>query len=174
VESGIAAVERQIRQAYESGVRDGEASGRRAIEDHVEQVVGRMAAALADVAAARVQVIGRARTDVVRLSLDIARRVLHRELTVDPAALEALVHAALEKIGTQEIYRARVHPKQEPLVRRCLHELSPAAAIEVVADSSQREGGIVFEGAQGALDASVETQLLEIERGLVDRLGDSQ
>ena len=33
-------------------------------------------------------------------------------------------------------------------------------------------GGAIFEIGRGSLDASVDTQLGEIERGLVDRLGD--
>ena len=45
------------------------------------------------------------------------RRVLHRELSVDPGALGDLVKAALAKLSTQEIYRVRVHPEQEKLMR---------------------------------------------------------
>jgi flagellar assembly protein FliH len=172
--AGMAAIEQQMRQSYEAGLRDGEAYGRKKLEQQVQEVVGRMAAAMSEVASVRSQVIGRAGADVVRLSMDIARRVLHRELSLDPAALEALVRAALEKLGTQELYRARVHPNQAALVRRCLQEFRPATTIEVVSDVSQPEGGMIFESAQGALDASVETQLLEIERGLADRLGARQ
>ena len=42
--------------------------------------------------------------------------------------------------------------------------------MEVVADSSREPGAIIFETARGNLDASVDAQLQEIERGLVDRL----
>jgi flagellar biosynthesis/type III secretory pathway protein FliH len=40
----------------------------------------------------------------------------------------------------------------------------------VISDPVQREGGAVFEIGRGSLDASVETQLAEIERGLIDKL----
>jgi flagellar biosynthesis/type III secretory pathway protein FliH len=40
----------------------------------------------------------------------------------------------------------------------------------VVADSGLERGGVVFETPRGNLDASLETQLLEIQRGLSDRL----
>ena len=39
-----------------------------------------------------------AEQDVVKLAIAIARRVLHRELTVDPDAILGLVKAALQKI----------------------------------------------------------------------------
>ena len=47
---------------------------------------------------------------MVQLSLAIARRMLRRELAVDPDALHGLVLAALEKLQAQEICRVRVHP----------------------------------------------------------------
>jgi flagellar biosynthesis/type III secretory pathway protein FliH len=44
------------------------------------------------------------------------------------------------------------------------------ASIEVIPDPSRQPGALVFETERGNLDASIETQLLEIERGLTDRL----
>jgi flagellar biosynthesis/type III secretory pathway protein FliH len=42
--------------------------------------------------------------------------------------------------------------------------------VEIVSDAAQARGGALFEISRGALDASVETQLREIERGLVDEM----
>ena len=66
----------------------------------------------------------------------------------------------------------RVHPDQEQPVRACLRQIGRDPGIEVVSDASQPRGGVVFEISRGALDASVETQLREIERGLADSLGE--
>jgi len=52
----------------------------------------------------------------------------------------------------------------------CLEELGRATDIEVLADPAQPKGGAVFESSRGSLDASVDTQLREIERGLTDQL----
>jgi len=41
-------------------------------------------------------------------------------------------------------------------------------ALEVTADSSLQRASAIFETARGDLDASVETQLAEIERGFTD------
>jgi flagellar assembly protein FliH len=166
------AMQQQLRQAYESGLREGEAAGRRGAEDEVRKAVEKLAATVADIAGARTEVVRRAEADLVRLSIEIARRILHRELSVDPSALEALIRAALEKLSSQEVYRVRVHPDQEQMVRACLQRMGRHAGLEVVSDSSQERGGAIFEIAHGSLDASVDTQLREIERGLADRLGD--
>ena len=42
--------------------------------------------------------------------------------------------------------------------------------IEVSADSNLEAGGLIFETNRGQLDASLHSQLDEIERGLIDRL----
>jgi flagellar assembly protein FliH len=167
-----AAIEQRVRQAYESGLREGESAARKNAESQVREAVEKLAATMVEVAATRGDAIRRAEGDIVRLSVEIARRILHRELSLDPSALEALIRAALEKLRSQEVYRVRVHPDQEQVVRACLKQIGRDPNIEVVGDASQPHGGVVFEISRGTLDASVETQLREIEHGFADRLGD--
>jgi len=161
----------QARQTYESGLRTGEENARKALQGEVRSVIDRLTATIADVAGARAEIIQRAEADTVRLAIEIARRVLHRELTVDANALTALANAALQKLEGQEIHRVRVHPDQEALVRASLQQHRRGQSIEVIADPSQPPGGILFDISRGALDASAGTQLDEIVRGLTDRLG---
>jgi flagellar assembly protein FliH len=167
-----AAIEQRVRQAYESGFREGEAAARQGAEGQVREAIETLAATVVEVAATRSDVMRRAEADMVRLSVEIARRILHRELSLDTSALEALIRAALEKLRSQEVYRVRVHPDHERLVRACLLQIGRDPDIEVVADASQPRGGAVFEISRGSLDASVETQLREIENGLADHLGE--
>jgi flagellar assembly protein FliH len=167
-----AALELRVRQAYESGFREGEAAARQRSESQVREAVEKLAATVVELAATRGDAIRRAEADLVRLAIEIARRILHREISLDPSALEALIGAALEKLRSQEVYRVRVHPAQEQPVRTCLRQIGREPDVEVVSDASQPRGGVVFEISRGSLDASVETQLREIEHGLADRLGE--
>jgi flagellar assembly protein FliH len=165
-----AVAEQQARQAYEAGMRAGEAAARKAMEADTQAIVEQLTDTIVDVAGTRSGTIRRAEADTVRLAIEIARRVLHRELSVDPNALQALTTAALEKLQAQEIYRVRVHPALEQVVRNCLQQAGRAQGIEVIADPSQPQGGVLFDISRGTLDASVATQLDEIERGLTDQL----
>ena len=65
----------------------------------------------------------------------------------------------------------RVCPAAVDAVSTALERAGERALLEVVADSRMQLGDIVFETAVGELDASVGTQLKEIERGFADRLG---
>ena len=162
--------EAQARQAFDAGHRAGEIAGRAAAQEAVNEAVEKLGQTIGDVAGARADALRRAEADVVKLSIEIARRVLHRELSQDTSALEGLIRAALEKLQAQEVYRVRVHPENQVVLRACLEESGRGANIEVLSDPSQARGGAVFEMSRGSLDASLETQLQEIERGLVRQL----
>jgi flagellar assembly protein FliH len=158
------------KEAWENGLRAGEAAARKSLDEQIRSTVELLAKTVSEVSSTRPEIILRAEADTVRLAIEIARRVLHRELSVDPSALEALIRAALARLQTQEIYRVRVHPDQESLLRSCLQQAGRGSAVEVIADRAQSKGGAVFEISRGSLDASVDTQLREIENGLVDEL----
>jgi len=160
--------EKRSRQAYDSGYRAGDNAARASIDEEVRAMLARLSNTIADVAATRAEVIQRAEADTVKLSIAIARRILHRELTINPGALESLIQAALERLQAQEVYRVRVHPDQEAIVRACLEQAGRDQFIEIVRDPLQQKGGAVFETGRGSLDASIETQLGEIERSLAD------
>ena len=164
------AAEEQARQAHEAGHRSGVAAGRAAAQDEVNLAVEKLGQVIAELAGARTDAMRRAEADVVKLSIEIARRVLHRELSQDTSALEGLIRAALDKLQAQEVYRVRVHPEHLVVLRACLEQSGRGASVEVLSDPSQARGGAVFEMSRGSLDASVETQLQEIERGLIDQL----
>jgi len=165
-----AAVEAKARQSYAAGVRAGEESARKGLEAEVRETVKQLACAISELAETRGETIRRAEADMVKLSIEIARRVLHSELSVDGSALESLIKAALEKLQAQEVYRVRVHPNQEKAVRSCLDQTGRGQAIAVVGDPVQPKGGAIFEISRGVLDASMETQLAEIEHGLINQL----
>jgi flagellar assembly protein FliH len=161
--------ERLSKEAYQAGAREGEASGRKRALAELQPVMERLARSIEEIGGLRARLRGEAEADVVQLAMAIARRVLRRELAVDPEALRGLTLAALEKLQAQEIRRVRVHPSHAALVSSVLREKT-GGEIEVVADASRELGSVVFETTRGNLDASVESQLREIERGLADRL----
>jgi len=162
--------EQKARDAHAAGVREGEAAGRTRAAAELQPVLERLARAIEEIAGLRPRLRREAETDVIKLSLAIARRILRRELAVDPDALHGLVLAALEKLQGQEISRVKVHPSLAASLAASLRKGLAGAAVEVVADPSSQPGTVVFETARGNLDASVESQFQEIERGLTDRL----
>jgi len=169
----IAELERQIaRQASEArqtGYREGEAAGRSQASAGLQPVLEKLAHSIEEIARLRPRLVREAEAQLVELSLGIARRILRRELAVDPDALQGLVKAALEKLPLQEICRIRAHPELEPGIRSAL-ERTGRSGLEVLADATLERGAVLVETSRGKLDASLETQLAEIGSGLADRL----
>lgn len=134
----------------------------------LEAVETRMARSIEEMSGLRQRFRQEAEEDVVALALAIARRILHRELTMAPNALLGLVKAALEKMGACEVHRVRVSPEDAPLVKQYLDKMGLPQRVDVTADPTLERGAILLDSSRGTLDASVETQIDEIERGLAD------
>lgn len=162
--------QQRVTEARAAGMREGEAAGRNRAAAEMQPVLERMARTIEEVAALRSKLRREAEADMVKLAIAIARRVIRRELAVDPEALHGLVLGALEKLQVQEVTRVRVHPSQAAAIATLLRERPGGSPVDVVADPSGDIGAAVFETTRGNLDASVESQLGEIERGLADTL----
>lgn len=160
--------EQKMRAAYQQGLQEGQASARQEQGAQLEAMQVRMARTVEELSGMRQRFRQEAERDVVALALAIARRILHRELTVAPDALLGLVKAALEKIEALEVHTVRIRPEDALMVKQFLVKMGLPQRIEVVSDPGLERGAAIFDSSRGALDASVETQLAEVERGLAD------
>jgi flagellar assembly protein FliH len=162
--------EQRVREARAAGLREGEAAGKKRAAAEIEPVIERLIRSIEEMAGLRGQMRREAEADMLRLALEIARRVLRREMAVDPDAMRGVVLAALEKMEGQEVSRVKVHPSHAALVSELLRKSGTAQQVEVISDASREPGAVIFETERGSLDASVDAQLREIERGLADCL----
>src|SRR3954453_18511300 len=76
--------EQRVVEARAMGVREGEAAGRTHAMTEVQTVLGRLTGSIEDLAALRSRLRREAEADTVKLAIAIARRVIRRELAVDP------------------------------------------------------------------------------------------
>ncbi len=162
--------DRSEQEAYHRGFTEGKNVGREQAGGELQPVLDQLGRSLATLSSLRSRIRGEAESDLLKLAISIARRVLHRELTLDPESMEGLIRVALDKLQARELSRVRVHPDQEQAIRKSLERFSNSQKVEVIADPSLQCGDVLFETAHGNLDASIESQLREIERGLADRL----
>jgi flagellar assembly protein FliH len=164
------ACEQRIQEARAAGMREGEAAAREKSAAELRSVLERASRSIEEITALRPRLRREAEADLVKLALAIARRIVHRELAIDPDTMRGVIMAALDRLQGQEISRVRVHPQLASSLSEPLRKLGQPSPVEIVPDPSCERGALIFETARGNLDASVETQLQEIERGLTDRL----
>jgi flagellar assembly protein FliH len=166
LEQALAATEAS---AYARGRRDADAEAHQRFAGTMQSTAERLALSVKQLADVRPRLCKEAEADLLRLAMAIAQRILHRQLNIDPTALEAIVKVSLDRLGRQDQIRVRVSSSLAEPVRTILARLS-SRPVEVTADSNLEAGSLVFETSRGQLDASIPSQLDEIERGLIDRL----
>jgi len=160
--------ESRSRGAYQQGLQEGQAAARKETASQIEAMNKRMARSIEEFSSLRQRFRHEAEEDVVQLALAIARRILHRELSMAPDALLGIVKAALQKIEMRELHRIRVRPEDAAMVKQFLDKMGLPQRVEVTADPGLERGAVILDSGRGAVDASIETQLAEIERGLAD------
>jgi flagellar assembly protein FliH len=160
----------RIRQAeYEKGLQAGIDAAHAEAQLQVKSTVGQLGETLHELAMVKAKLRREAEAEMLSLVFAVARRIVRREFVVDPDAIRGLLHAGLEQIAGKELQTIHVHPD---LVDRVATELQHrgVSSAKVIPDKSLMPGDLTFETSRGILDSRIETQFVEIERGLADRL----
>lgn len=156
--------------AYQRGLAAGEAAAAQKAQAKLDPALASFTAMVQDLAATRKKMRAEFEAAAVDLAIAVARRVLHREIAADPEALLGLVKAAFQKCDNRETRRLRVSPQDAEIIRDNHARLNFPPGLEIVADRALNRGSAIFETSRGDLDASVDTQLAEIDRGFADVL----
>jgi flagellar assembly protein FliH len=110
-------------------------------------------------------------TEVVRLALAIAGRVLHREAQMDPLLLRGPVRVALEELEQQAICVLEVGTENAEAWRSWLASTERGSAkIELRVVEAADVGHCRLQIDSSTADLSAAAQLAEIERGFFDLL----
>ena len=108
--------------------------------------------------------------EVVELALEIAARVLRREVQMDPLLLTGAVRVALGQLANTTKVLLRVPAADFDMWTEAIEHLpNLAAKPKVLADDGMRLGDCVIETQLGSVDLGIRSQLKEIERGFFDR-----
>jgi flagellar assembly protein FliH len=119
----------------------------------------------------RSELIARAERDLVKLALAIAEKIVKREVARSPEIAPQNVRRAIELTAKRQEVRLLVHPSDLATVEAYLpdlrREFSDILAVALEGAESVARGGCVVSTREGSVDATLETQLREIERGLL-------
>lgn len=135
-----------------------------------EKEAGRITAALDAFERERKGYFARVETEVVRLALSIAAKILHREAQVEPMLVGALVQIAVNQLKENTAVSVRVHPASAGRWRTHFESAPQWAAVTVVEDPDLQRGDCVLETELGSANFSLAAQLKEVEQGFFDIL----
>lgn len=167
---GPAEIEAMIERTRAEAVSQTEKRMNADFEQKARRYAQQINAAIEQFAQERSKYFAQVEAEVVRLSLAIARRILHREAQVDPLVVAGLVRVAIERIETMSEISVRVAPQNCQKWREHLADLSERVNLSFVADPHLGDGDCVLETQMGSTELGIEAQVAEVEKGFFDLL----
>lgn len=172
-DDGVEKARRLQAQAFEQGRKNAEDRLQAETQAALEQQRQQILAAIDNFAKERQSYYQRIEPEVVELALAIARKILHREAQVDAHALAGMVHVTLEKLDAGTEIHLHVHPRDAAEWRHYFAcQVREGPAPEVHEDPQLGIGECRLETATGTTQIGFESQLKEIETGLLDLLSE--
>jgi flagellar assembly protein FliH len=108
----------------------------------------------------------RVESEVVELALQIARKIIGREVTVDREIALTLVRSSLAKLHNRSIAVVHLNPDDFAFVEAGRETLGFRGSLELVEDNSISAGGCLVHTDTGDIDAQIDSQFDEIAHGL--------
>ena len=160
-----------VATARAEGFREGRQDAESAFAEERMQLQQQIAEALEQFRQERQRYFHSVEREVVRLSLAIAARVLHRQAQMDSLFLAGAVRVALDKLSDTSGTVLRVPPAEVASWRQLFHEQGNARSQpEIAADNALQRGECVLETRLGTVELGIQAQLEEIEKGFFDLL----
>lgn len=109
--------------------------------------------------------------DILEISVDIAKKIIKKEVESDP---QVLINTIVDVLKTVSKNEPKIIIKVKPQAVQFIKDTIPNityqygidSKINIIADPSIEEGGCVFQTNNGIVDASIDTQLEIIKKAL--------
>lgn len=157
------------REAFAKGFGQGERSGQEAADQRGEAMLRRLTQTLQELTELRSKMIHQTERQMVELVLAVARRVVHREVSLDPDLLVAMARVALDRLGEAAQITVRLNPDDYKTTGAARIAQVTASNVSVVADGRISRGGCRVESEMGLLEAGIDAQIHEIAQALLGR-----
>jgi flagellar assembly protein FliH len=160
----LAALERD---AFAKGFAQGEKAGLEAAAKRGDAMLRRLTQTLDEMTTLRAQMIRDTEQQMVSLALAVARRVTHREVSLDRDLLIAIARVALDRLGEDAKISVHLNPDDFAATEAARTREWEGTQVSVVADARVPRGGCRIESDFGALDAGIDAQIQELAHALL-------
>ncbi len=158
-------------QGLKEGTKQGANAAREEFVQRTNAVVPLLEELLAHLHENRVALQAQAEADMLRLAIAVARRIVRREVTVDPEAILPVVREAIGLCTERNDIMLRVNPADAEVIEAELPGLHAAFTdlerVRIEVDDSIDRGGLHLFGRETEVDMRLEEQFAALERALV-------
>jgi type III secretion protein L len=119
------------------------------------------------------EALAQTETDMIRLSIRVAARILGRELRQHPDSVVDIVTQAIQTVRGQTKLLIRVNPSDLSYLQQnreqLMNRVGQSKIIDFQSDSKVQPGGCIIESEAGTVNAQLKVQLEIMERMLLKR-----
>jgi flagellar assembly protein FliH len=162
-------------RAHEEGLQQGRAAGEEQGAAAVQSASAALSQVLLQVCEQREQMVDALCRDAVDLALELAAKIVHGALDVQPQRVIDVVRDALRPIADRRSITVLVDPDDLEIVTSTIEELRAQAGgielCEVQADRRVGRGGAIVRTSEGEVDGCVQAQLQKAREIVAAELG---
>jgi len=152
---------------------DGRRLGAEEGKKHVYPALTGLAQAVQSLIVFEERMVTRFTPEMVRLALAIAEKIVGRAVDADPQIVASVLERAKKEIAEARLIRVRLNPADHCILSELRPELvrteeSGGRRIEVAPSDDVARGGCRIETEIGVVDATIPTQIEEIQRQLLE------
>ena len=112
---------------------------------------------------ARQQIFEAVAPDILEISLDIAKKIIKKEVSEDPEIILGNIKEILSGLSKEETKLIlKVNPAQASMLKQQVPDIVSSAGLEakvvIIPDENIMEGGCLLTTTNGVIDATIETQ----------------
>lgn len=157
------------KEAFEKGFQSGERAGLQMAERKVEAVLRRFAQSLNRLDSLHREVTAGIERDLVLLALEIAKKIVHREIQADEKVISMMARVALETLNSSGKVTLYLNPYDYEIIEKAMpaaeEEGQQRVTLKVKKDLGR--GDCLVESDAGNVDARISEQFKEIEKALL-------
>lgn len=150
----------EARQTFEKEVAE-------RVEAEVSAVRENLVQTIAQISSLESEITSKIETELLEFSLEIAKKVVGREVTIDREVALTLVKISLAKLHSRTFAQIYLNPQDLAFVDAHRDRLNFQGSIELIEDNSVTSGGCLIHTETGDIDARIESQFDEIAHGLL-------
>lgn len=163
-----------ISRAKEEALSIKEAAAKEGYQDGLAQAkedIQEVKNAITEFLTAKQEVFDYIAPDILEISVDIAKKIIKKELQQDPNIILENISEILKGLSKEETkITLRVNPAQVSLLKQEIPEVLNNAGLDakilIVPDETVMEGGCMVTTTNGVIDATIEAQLAVISEAL--------
>ena len=157
--------EKLEREAYKKGFQQGEITAREEAEKKMESVMKRYADSIEEISRVKSYLYSRTEKEVVGLAIEIAKKIVGREIKADRSIIQTLLRVTLSRVTEKASVTVRLNPVDYKFLMEQNDALANAEGRDVIlqSDNSIEQGGCLVETSCGDIDARIGEKFSEVE-----------